>query len=69
MAVSELSRVLKKGGILLSVAAVCVDAVQESFSDGEGVLWRQVRDGEFYMTEDGYSSNNVDATILAWERL
>jgi hypothetical protein len=29
------------------------------------VLW----DGDFLLTEDGYASNNVDASLLAWRRL
>jgi len=69
MAVSELSRVVKAGGIVFSVTAACADAVQDAFSGGEGTIWKQLRDGDFYMTEDGYSSTNVDATMLAWERI
>ena len=30
--------------------------------------WRVLRDGEIWITEDGFASNNVDATLLAWER-
>lgn len=69
MAVSELSRVVKGGGVVFSVTAACTKSVQEAFSDGEGIIWRQIRDGDFYMTEDGYASTNVDATMLAWERI
>lgn len=69
MAVSEFARVLRPGGIVFSVTAACVDAVKESFRAGEGTLWKQVRDGNFYITDDGIASNSVDASILAWERL
>ena len=64
MAVSEIKRVLKEDGIVFSVTAACVDAVKTAF-DGDKD-WEQVRDGSLHMTEDGYASNNVDATMLAW---
>jgi len=71
MAVSELARVVKVGGTVFSVTAACVDAVQESFDEcnESNGCWKQIRDGSFYMTELGYASNNVDATMLAWERI
>ena len=65
MAVSELSRVLAKDGIVISVTAACTDAIQlafDSFDDD----WKQIRDGTPYITEDGFASNNVDGTLLAW---
>ena len=63
-AVSEMKRVLKGGGIVFSVTAACEAAVRASFGgDGD---WEPVRDGGLHITEDGYASNNVDATILAW---
>lgn len=73
MAVMELARVVKVGGIVFSVTAACVDAVQESFDECNkrrgGCCWKQIRDGSLYTTEDGYTSNNVDATMLVWERI
>lgn len=72
MAIEELARVVKVGGIVFSVTAACVDAVQLSFDECNERMgcWKQIRDGSFYMTEeDGYSSNNVDATMLVWERI
>ncbi|KAL3805539.1 hypothetical protein ACHAW5_005600 [Stephanodiscus triporus] len=71
MAITELARVVKVGGIVFCVTAACVDEVQRSFdacNDTNG-RWRQIRDGTLYVTEDGYTSNNVDATILVWERI
>ena len=65
MAVSEIKRVLKENGIVFSVTAACVDAVQDAFDRDDD--WKQVRDGSMHMTEDGYTSNNVDATMLAWK--
>lgn len=65
MAVSEIKRVLNEDGIVFSVTAACVDAVQEAFDRDDD--WEQVRDGSLHMTEDGYTSNNVDATMLAWK--
>lgn len=67
-AVSEMARVLQPGGICMSVSAACAEAVRESF-DRTPKRWKTLRDGGFYLTADGTPSNNVDASILAWERL
>ena len=71
MAVSEMARLVKVGGIVFSVTAACVDAIQRSFDESNENLgcWRQLRDGSLHMTDDGYTSNNVDATMLVWERI
>lgn len=71
MAVSELARVLKPNGIVLSISAACVDAVQSSFQESINTdyAWKQICDGSFYITDDGYTSNNIDGTLLAWKRL
>ncbi len=68
MAISELARVTSKGGIVMSITAACADSIQEAFSKNDHI-WQVLRDGNFYLTDDGYSSNNVDATIFAWKRL
>lgn len=67
MAVAEMGRAICSGGIVVSISAACVDAVQASF-DGQPDVWVPVRDGSFYVTSDGYTSNNVDGTLLAWKR-
>ncbi len=64
-AVSEMKRVLKEGGIVFSVTAACVTAVQEAFDRDKD--WEQIRDGSVYITEEGHASNNVDATMLVWK--
>ncbi|KAL7543434.1 hypothetical protein ACHAXR_012710 [Thalassiosira sp. AJA248-18] len=71
MAVYEMARVVKEGGFVMSVTAACADAVQRSFDEcnERKKCWKQIRDGSLYMTEDGYTSNNVDATMLVWERI
>lgn len=71
MAVDELARVVKEGGIVFSVTAACVDAVQQSFDDcnERSECWEQIRDGSLYMTDDGFTSNNIDATMLVWRRI
>ena len=55
------------------MTAACVDAVQESFDscnkEAPQTYWKQIRDGSIYITDDGYTSNNVDATMLVWERI
>lgn len=68
MAISELARVTSKGGIVMSITAACADSIKEAFSKNDHI-WQVLRDGTFHVTDDGYSSNNVDATIFAWKRL
>jgi len=68
MANDELARVIRPGGVVVSVSAACIDAVQASFETRPS-LWKVLRDGSTYITEDGYASNNVDGTILAYERM
>ena len=68
-AIQELRRVTKPGGIVMSLSAACVDAVRLSWEDQQSKCrWTCVRDGSIYVTEDGYASNNVDGTFLAWQR-
>lgn len=68
MAIGEMHRVLKTGGIFFSVSAACTDAIKESF-DRNIEKWEVIRDGDFYLTEDGYASNNIDATIFAFKKI
>ena len=71
MTVSELARVLKSGGIVFSINAACTNAIQKAFDESNMTcdIWEQLRDGNTYMTDDGYTSNNVDATILVWKKV
>lgn len=73
MAVSELARTVKPGGIVFCITAACTNSIQKSFDENNAnnsdQVWEQLRDGSLYMTEDGYTSNNVDATILVWKKL
>mmetsp|Transcript_22445 Transcript_22445/g.34604 ORF Transcript_22445/g.34604 Transcript_22445/m.34604 type:complete len:305 (+) Transcript_22445:76-990(+) len=50
MANDELARVIRPGGVVISVSAACVDAVQASF-ETRPVLWKVLRDGSTYITE------------------
>jgi ubiquinone/menaquinone biosynthesis C-methylase UbiE len=67
MTVKELARVVVEGGVVVSITAACVDAVQNAFHNSTD-YWTCIRDGCPYITEDGYASNNVDGTLLAWKR-
>ena len=67
MAVGELSRVVCSGGIVFSITAACTDAVEAAFQSRNNEF-ETLRDGSFFMTEDGYASNNIDATVFAWQR-
>lgn len=74
-AVDELHRVVRPGGICVSVTAAAAAHLPGAFLKRPDA-WRvaawadgSLVDGTFHITEDGYATNNVDATILAWERL
>jgi len=70
LAVNEMARVLRTGGVCMSVSAACTESVKQSFARSERSCWKMIRDGGgLIITEDGYTSNNVDASIFAWERL
>ena len=71
-AADELARLLRPGGVVLSLTAVAAPKMPRCFHERDGAdpLWRVLRDGEAtWITEDGFASNNVDAPMLAWERL
>jgi hypothetical protein len=65
MALSELARVLTLCGVVLSIAAACTAPIETTF--GSLDCWKQIRDGSPYITYDGFTSNNVDSTLLAWK--
>jgi len=67
--VKELARVIQPGGFVMSVTAVATDAIDQIFDKMDGV-WAKVLDTreEVYVTEDGFASVNVDATLLGWVR-
>jgi ubiquinone/menaquinone biosynthesis C-methylase UbiE len=67
MAISELGRCVRPGGIFLSIAAVVVDQIQTSFDERED--WDCLVDqNSLYMTDDGYTSNNIDGNMLVWRK-
>lgn len=73
MAISELSRVLKPGGLFISFSAICTDEIQASLnfdvtSPTNDKQWHVIRDGSHFFTEDGYASNNFDGTLLVWRK-
>lgn len=65
-AVAELSRVVRPGGVVVSVSRVLgADALLPAFADAE---WENVRDGADYFAADGESTRDLDASLLAWRR-
>ena len=72
-AVDELARVVRPGGVVLSVTAAAEAHLPAAFleprAEEEGARWRVLWDGSVFVTEEGDASINVDATMLAWERL
>jgi SAM-dependent methyltransferase len=68
LAISELGRCLKPGGIWISIAAV-VDAQIQSSMDSLFPEWEfLVRRNELFVTKDGYTSNNIDGSLLVWRK-
>lgn len=67
-AVGELARVLAPGGVVLSVSAAAAEHVAAAFGR-DAATWQQLHDGGLWITAGGYASINVDASLLAWERL
>lgn len=67
LAVREFARVLTENGVVVSVTAACTDAILMTFGSVDG--WEQIRDGTPYITDDGFSTTNVDGTLLAWKRV
>jgi len=67
-AADELTRTVRPGGVLLSITCAAAPRVAAAFGRRRE-QWRVLWDGDFLLTEDGYASNNVDASLLAWRRL
>ena len=70
MSIEELSRTVKHGGVWISVTAVAVDQIQDCFlSDQYKDHWDPiVLKDDFYTTEDGYTSNNIDGSFLVFKK-
>ncbi|KAG7351222.1 methyltransferase domain containing protein [Nitzschia inconspicua] len=67
--ITELSRCVKPGGVFLSVAAVVTDFIQESFQGRQNEWKCLVHKDEIYMSNEGFTSNNIDGTLTVWEKI
>lgn len=67
LAISELGRCIKPGGIWISVAAV-VDQQIQSLFDSRPEWNCLVQRDQLFVTEDGYTSNNIDGSLLVWQK-
>lgn len=68
MAISELGRSIKPGGIWISIAAVADGQIQASFDERSDQWDCLIEKGTLYITEDGYTSNNIDGSLLVWRK-
>lgn len=80
LAINELTRCVKPGGIWISIAGVVNQQIHQAMNqmiltknqeDGDNDLpmWTSlVGDGELYTTQDGYTSNNIDGSLLVWKK-
>ena len=66
MAVDELARTVRAGGVVVSVTGFC-DKIGNAFADPR--VWRCVRDGGIHITEDGDATNSINAYFMAWVRV
>lgn len=67
-AFSELTRCLKPGGIWMSVAGVVDQEIQKLFESKNEEWTCFVGSGELYITQDGYTSNNIDGSLLVFKK-
>eukprot|EP00429_Kryptoperidinium_foliaceum_P011008 CAMPEP_0176003274 /NCGR_PEP_ID=MMETSP0120_2-20121206/1089_1 /TAXON_ID=160619 /ORGANISM="Kryptoperidinium foliaceum, Strain CCMP 1326" /LENGTH=267 /DNA_ID=CAMNT_0017335911 /DNA_START=162 /DNA_END=965 /DNA_ORIENTATION=- len=67
LSISELGGCVKPGGVWISIAGVVDDQIQASF-DSRSEWDSLVRQGDLYVTEEGFTSNNVDGSLLVWRR-
>lgn len=67
MAISELERCVRPGGIFMSITAVVDDQIQASFDERKEWICLVDKDS-LCVTEDGYTSNNIDGNFLVWRK-
>lgn len=66
--ISELGRCVRPGGTFLSVAGVVPDLIQESFQTRYDQWECLVDKDDLHVTEDGFTSNNIDGTLMVWRK-
>mmetsp|Transcript_31058 Transcript_31058/g.47379 ORF Transcript_31058/g.47379 Transcript_31058/m.47379 type:complete len:290 (+) Transcript_31058:122-991(+) len=78
LALTELSRCVRKGGIWISVAGVVDKEIYNAMNamtmtnppqDDKQSMWTcLVGHGSIHTTDDGYTSNNIDGSLLVWKK-
>lgn len=68
LAFEELTRCLRPGGIFISITAVVVGQIQTAFESRQDKWECIVDEDSVYMTEDGFTSNNIDGNMLVWKK-
>jgi hypothetical protein len=67
LAITEIDRVVvEKNAVFWSLSAICTDALLDSPTLQQS--WDVCADGSLYTTTEGYTSNNLDGTLLVWKR-
>jgi SAM-dependent methyltransferase len=67
LAASELARVVRPGGVVLSVSrALDEEVMLGAFANDE--RWEVLRDGGLYLAESGEVSTDLAASLYAWRR-
>ena len=65
-AAAELARVVRAGGVVVSVTRVCDPEVLEAAFPAS--TWERLRDGTLHIAPDGESSTDLAASLWAWRR-
>ena len=77
LSVAELARTVRQGGLVISLSTPATEYIDEAFrkcleggaGEAASPSWRQVLNGDTFVTEEGFASIDINAVILAWERL
>jgi len=78
LAVKEITRIVSKGGVILSLtgAGMATEEIRRAFNEEKengdiSFSWEKLWDteDEVYITDDGFASIDVDATMIAFRRL
>jgi hypothetical protein len=66
--ISELSRCVRPGGYFLSLAGVVNEQIDKAFQARQEEWSCLVRNGDLYVSKEGFTSNNLDGSFMVWQK-